>query len=170
MIRCQPRTFLGLPDAELSDIKTVYSHQPGAFPVQVNIWKHAPGLETDSHGKYCHGGQKSEQRTRDKTQAAIASAYAGEKFRPHDVLADKIYDNEANSTRFIIVTNQRIFRWDADRRSAFPSRCPIASGSLVQHPVSLSFTTTSEYDQDRVSPHSRAETGSTGSSSILREI
>ena len=49
VIRCQ-HNLLGLPDAELSDIKTVYSHQPGAFPVQ-GISGHAPGLETDSAWK-----------------------------------------------------------------------------------------------------------------------
>ena len=59
----------------------------------------------------------------DKTQAAIASAYAGEKFGLK-VLADKIYDNEANSTRFIIVTNQRIFRWDVEEDQHFLRGAP----------------------------------------------
>lgn len=52
----------------------------------------------------------------DKTQAAIASAYAGEKFGLK-VLADKIYDNEANSTRFIIRPISGFSRWDAKKIS-----------------------------------------------------
>ena len=64
----------------------------------------------------------------DRTQAAIASAFAGEKFGLK-ILADKIYDNEANSTRFIIVTNQRIFRWDA-KKISISFEVPHVSGSL----------------------------------------
>jgi chorismate mutase/prephenate dehydratase len=45
------------------------------------------------------------------------------------VLADKIYLNEANSTRFIIITNQRIFRKDADKISICFEQ-PHTSGSL----------------------------------------
>ena len=45
------------------------------------------------------------------------------------VLAEKIYSNEANSTRFIIVTNQRIFRKDADKISIC-FELPHSSGTL----------------------------------------
>jgi chorismate mutase/prephenate dehydratase len=64
----------------------------------------------------------------DKTQAAIASAFAGEHFGL-EILAEDIYVNEANSTRFIIITNQRIFRKDADKISIC-FEVPHRSGSL----------------------------------------
>lgn len=65
---------------------------------------------------------------KDVSQAAIASAFASDYFGLQ-VLADKIYVNEANSTRFIIVTNQRIFRRDADKISIC-FELPHISGSL----------------------------------------
>ena len=48
-----------------------------------------------------------------------------------NVLADKIYDNEANSTRFIIVTNQKIFLKNA-RKVSICFEIPHQSGSLYQ--------------------------------------
>lgn len=50
VIRCQ-HNLLGLPDAELSDIKTVYSSQPGAFQCKEYLgthrdWKQIPMVNT----------------------------------------------------------------------------------------------------------------------------
>ena len=64
----------------------------------------------------------------DKTQAAIGSAFAAKIFGL-EILADHIYYNEANSTRFIIVTNQRVFRKDA-RKISICFEVPHKSGSL----------------------------------------
>ena len=44
----------------------------------------------------------------DPSQAAVCSAYAA-KVHGLQVLVDNINDNEHNSTRFIVVTNQKIF-------------------------------------------------------------
>ena len=125
VIRCQ-HNLLGLPDAELSDIKTVYSHSQALSQCKEYLgthrdWKQIPMVNTAM-------AAKKVKEDGDKTQAAIASAYAGEKFGLK-VLADKIYDNEANSTRFIIVTNQRIFRWDA-KKISISFEVPHTSGSL----------------------------------------
>ena len=48
----------------------------------------------------------------DVTQASISSAFAAKCFGLK-VLKENIYSNKANSTRFIIVTNQRIYQKDA---------------------------------------------------------
>jgi chorismate mutase/prephenate dehydratase len=64
----------------------------------------------------------------DRSQAAIASKFAARQFGL-EVLADHIYYNEANSTRFIVVTNQRIFRKDASKISIC-FEVPHCSGSL----------------------------------------
>ena len=125
VIRCQ-HNLLGLPDAELSDIQTVYSHSQALSQCKEYLgshrdWKQIPMVNTAmAANKVKEDG--------DRTQAAIASAFAGEKFGLK-ILADKIYDNEANSTRFIIVTNQRIFRWDA-KKISISFEVPHVSGSL----------------------------------------
>ena len=52
----------------------------------------------------------------DKSQAAVCSAYAA-KIHGLTVLSDNINDNEHNSTRFIVVTNQKIFLKHASKIS-----------------------------------------------------
>lgn len=113
IIRCC-HELLGVPGASLADIKTVYSHPQALSQCRPYLedhreWKQVPVENTAVAAK-----KVAEEK--DKTQAAIASGFAGECFGL-DVLAEKIYSNEANSTRFIIVTNQRIFRKDADKIS-----------------------------------------------------
>ena len=65
----------------------------------------------------------------DRTQAAIASAYAGETYGL-EILHKGINQEENNSTRFIIVTNQKIFRKDASKVSIC-FEIPHESGTLV---------------------------------------
>jgi chorismate mutase/prephenate dehydratase len=64
----------------------------------------------------------------DKTQAAIASEYAG-KIYGLEVLKKGVNQSETNSTRFIIVTNQKIFLKDAQKISIC-FEVPHESGSL----------------------------------------
>ena len=125
VIRCQ-HNLLALPGTSLSDIQTVYSHSQALSQCKEYLnthrnWKQIP-LENTAMAA------RKVREDGDKTQAAIASAFAGECFGL-SVLAEKIYDNEANSTRFIIVTNQRIFRWNAEKIS-ISFEVPHTSGSL----------------------------------------
>ena len=55
-------------------------------------------------------------KDKDQTQAAIASEYAGETYGL-EILEKGINDSDSNSTRFIIVTNQKIFRKNANKIS-----------------------------------------------------
>ena len=64
----------------------------------------------------------------DKTQAAIASEIAADIYGL-DVLLKGVNDTDTNSTRFIIVTNQKIFRKDAGKISIC-FEIPHKSGSL----------------------------------------
>ena len=125
IIRCEHK-LLGLPGAQLSDIRRVYSHQQALSQCKPYLdehrdWKRIP-LENTAVAAKRVADEK------DISQAAIASAFASDYFGLQ-VLADKIYVNEANSTRFIIVTNQRIFRRDADKISIC-FELPHTSGSL----------------------------------------
>lgn len=118
--------LLGVPGASLEDIKTVYSHpqalaQCREYLEQHREWKQSP-LENTAVAA------KKVAQEGDKSQAAIASAFAGELFGL-SVLADQIYSSETNSTRFIIVTNQRIFQMDAGKISIC-FELPHSSGTL----------------------------------------
>lgn len=125
IIRCEHK-LLGLPGAQLSDIRRVYSHQQALSQCKPYLeehrdWKKIPLENTAVAAKRVADEQ-------DVSQAAIASSFASDYFGLK-VLADKIYVNEANSTRFIIVTNQRIFQKDADKISIC-FELPHISGSL----------------------------------------
>ena len=62
------------------------------------------------------------------TKAAICSAYAA-KYYGLEVLVDKVNDSASNTTRFIVVTNQKIFLEDASKISIC-FEVPHESGSL----------------------------------------
>ena len=62
------------------------------------------------------------------TQASISSAFAAKCFGLK-VLKENIYSNKANSTRFIIVTNQRIYQKDA-KKISICFELPHESGTL----------------------------------------
>ena len=64
----------------------------------------------------------------DKSQAAIASEHAA-KIYGLDILARGVNQSETNSTRFIIVTNQRIFLKNA-KKVSICLEVPHESGSL----------------------------------------
>lgn len=99
-------TLSGLPGASLKDVKTVYSK--GVALMQTSRF-------LDSHSNWqrinvANTAIAAEKvlKDEDKSQAAVCSAYAA-KVHGLQVLVDNINDNEHNSTRFIVVTNQKIF-------------------------------------------------------------
>ena len=106
--------LLGMPDAEISDIKTVFSHPQGLMQCAKYLdehrdWKQISVLNTAV-------AAKKVADEKDKTQAAIASTLAA-KQQGLKVLDQGINRSEHNSTRFVIVTNQPIFRKDAEKVS-----------------------------------------------------
>ena len=118
--------LMGLPGTSLEDIREVYSHpqalaQCARFLDDHMQWRQIPYDNTAlAARKVAEDGVRS--------QAAIASAFAAKRFGL-EILAENIFFNEANSTRFIIATNQRIFRKDASRISIC-FETPHKSGSL----------------------------------------
>jgi len=96
--------LLGLPDATPDGIKKVYSHEQGLLQCAGFLdghreWERVPYLNTAVAAKYIAGQG-------DKTLAAIASRYAGERYGL-SVLAEGISGNPNNSTRFFAVSAQK---------------------------------------------------------------
>lgn len=125
VIRCE-HALLGLEGTTLDEIKTVYSHpqalsQCSRFLDEHREWRQVPLANTAV-------AVKKVMEENDKTQAAIGSVFAAECFHA-SVLKEHIYYNEANSTRFIIVSNQRVFREDA-KKISICFELPHRSGSL----------------------------------------
>ena len=125
IIRCEHK-LLGLPQAELSDIRRIYSHPQALSQCKPYLEEHRDWKTVPLENTAVAAKRVADEK--DVSQAAIASEFASDYFGLK-VLADKIYVNEANSTRFIIVTNQRVFRKDADKISIC-FELPHISGSL----------------------------------------
>lgn len=106
--------LLGLEDAKLSDIKTVYSHpqalmQSSQYLNARRDWRQI-SLENTAVAA------KKVVEDGDVTQAAVASEIAGELYGLK-VLCRSINHNKNNVTRFIILSRDKIYRRDASKVS-----------------------------------------------------
>ncbi len=124
-IKCE-HVLMGLPGTKLEELETVYSHQQA-------LMQCAPFL--DSHRNwtripYANTAMAAKKVAKEgiRSHAAIGSAFAARRFGL-EVLAEHIYSNEANTTRFIIVTNQRVFSKSAEKISIC-FELPHRSGAL----------------------------------------
>ncbi len=106
--------LLGTQDAELSDIRTVYSHPQGLMQCARYLDENRQWQQISLPNTAVAAQKVAEDR--DKSQAAIASVLAGRQ-RGLKILKEGINHSGQNSTRFLIVTNQRIFRRDAQKVS-----------------------------------------------------
>ncbi len=118
--------LLGLEEAELSDITTVYSHpqslmQSDEYLRQYQSWKQVSLLNN------AFAARKVREDGR-KDQAAIASARAGEIYGLK-LLQRGVNRADNNCTRFIVVTNRKIFLKEAAKVSLC-FEIPHQSGSL----------------------------------------
>lgn len=119
--------LLGVPGAKLTDIKTVYSHPQSLMQSARYLADHE--WQQISMQNNAFAARKVAEE-RDKTQAAIAGEHAG-RIYGLEVLKKGVNDENNNSTRFIIVTNQKIFRKDAHKISIC-LELPHESGSLYR--------------------------------------
>lgn len=108
------QSLLGLEGAKLEDIRTVYSHVQGLMQCS-KFLEDQKGVVTKTYASTA-GAAKKVRDEGDKTQAAIASRRAADAFGLH-ILREKINDEDSNFTRFIVITNQKIFLSDADKLS-----------------------------------------------------
>ncbi len=117
--------LLGVPGAQISDIKTVYSHPQSLMQSAKFLADHPWQQISMQNNAFAARKVANEQ---DKSQAAIASALAGQIYGL-EILKQGVNQSGTNSTRFIIVTNQKIFRKDASKISIC-FEVPHESGSL----------------------------------------
>jgi len=117
--------LLGLPGTRMEEIKTVYSHPQSLLQSARYLKDHS--WQQISMRNNAFAAQKVSEEN-DRSQAAIASEYAGSVYGL-EVLEKGVNQSASNSTRFIIVTNQKIFRKDAGKVSIC-FELPNQSGSL----------------------------------------
>ena len=117
--------LLALPGTKMEEIKRVYSHPQSLMQSARYLSEH--DWQQISMQNNAFAALKV-AKEKDKTQAAIASEYAGETYGL-EILEKGINDSDSNSTRFIIVTNQKIFRKNANKISLC-LEIPHQSGSL----------------------------------------
>ena len=121
-------TLAGLPGTSLDDIQRVYSKaealmQTTHFLDEHADWQRISVVNTAVAAKKIVEDQET-------TQAAVCSAYAA-KVYGLSVLVEDINDDDSNSTRFIVVTNQKVFLKDASKISIC-FEVPHKSGSLYR--------------------------------------
>ena len=118
--------LLGVPGAKLEDITTVYSHPQSLMQSARFLTEHADIKQISMKNNAFAARKVAEDK--DKTQAAIASRRAGEVYGL-EIIKEAINQAESNSTRFIVVTNQKVFLKGAGKISLC-LEIPHEAGSL----------------------------------------
>lgn len=106
--------LLGIEGTQISDIKSIYSHPQSFMQCSMFLEEHGE-ISLISMQNNAYAAMKVEKE-KDITKAAIASEYAGQVYGLQ-VLKKGIQNDKFNATRFIIVTNQKIFKKDANKVS-----------------------------------------------------
>ena len=106
--------LLGVPGASVEDIEVVYSHPQSLMQSSRFLAEHTSWKQISMQNNAFATSKVAEDK--DIHQAAIASEFAG-KLYGLTVLSKAIQNDKNNSTRFIIVTNQKIFKKDAGKVS-----------------------------------------------------
>ena len=118
--------LLGLPGAQISDIKTVYSHPQSLMQSARFLADHSSIRQVSMKNNAFAAKKVAEDK--DISQGAIASANAAEVYGL-EILQEGINQAESNSTRFIVVTNQKVYLKDA-KKISLCLEIPHEAGSL----------------------------------------
>lgn len=119
------QALLGIEGASIEDIRTVYSH-PQAL-MQTKPYLEAKGWKQISLANTAISAQRIQQDN-DRSQAAVASRRAAELYGLQ-VLEPCINTQKNNTTRFVVISGEKVFTRDADVISISFS-LPHESGSL----------------------------------------
>lgn len=106
--------LMGLPGTDFEQIRTVYSHPQSLMQSARYLNEHDTWRQISMQNNAFAARKVSQDG--DKSQVAIASEQAA-KIYGLDILERGVNQSETNSTRFIIVTNQKIFLKDAKKVS-----------------------------------------------------
>ena len=120
------QALIGLKGTSIEDIKTVYSHPQGILQCATFFEEHKDILPKEYIST--SASAKKVMEDKDKTQAAIASERAAN-YYGLEVLQEKLNFEQSNSTRFIIITNKKIYVKDATKVSLC-FELPHESGTL----------------------------------------
>lgn len=118
--------LLGLPDADLSSVRTVISHPQALMQCNLFLQEHREWKQIQAENTA--GAAKRVLADGDVTQAAIASPRAGELYGLK-VLKPSINHNRTNTTRFIVLGRDPVYRLDAHKVSIC-FETPHVSGAL----------------------------------------
>ncbi len=118
--------LMGVPGATLDDIKSVYSHPQSLMQSSRFLSEH-PAIKQISMKNNAFAARKVAEDG-DRTQAAIASSRAAEIYGL-DIIREGINQADSNSTRFIVVTNQKVF-FKGARKISICLEIPHEAGSL----------------------------------------
>ena len=106
--------LLTVPGASIEDIEVVYSHPQSLMQSSRFLAEHSSWKQISMQNNAFATSKVADDK--DVHQAAIASEFAG-KLYGLQVTQKGIQNDKNNSTRLIIVTNQKIFRKDAGKVS-----------------------------------------------------
>ncbi|MBE5827552.1 MAG: prephenate dehydratase [Butyrivibrio sp.] len=98
--------LMGLPGAKLEDITTVFSHPQSLMQSSRFLTEHSDIRQISMKNNAFAARKVAEDG--DKTQAAIASRLAAQIYGL-DIIVDGVNQADSNSTRFIVVTNRKVF-------------------------------------------------------------
>lgn len=107
-------TLSGLPGTDISEIERVYSKAEALMQASHFLGDHGDWQQISVANTALAAKKILEDQ--DKRHAAVCSAYAASVYGL-SVLADNINDEKNNSTRFIVITNQKVFLKDATKIS-----------------------------------------------------
>jgi len=108
------QALMGMPGTSLGDIQIVYSHPQGLMQCSKFLEEH-PDILTKTYSSTSAAARKVADDA-DKTQAAIASTRAAEIFGL-DIIKEQVNHESKNYTRFIIISNQKVFLSNANKIS-----------------------------------------------------
>ncbi len=125
--------------ADLSTLKTVYSHQQSLAQCRGWLDRHLPFVERVPVGSNAEAAKRAKQA---EHSAAIASAMAAELY-DLQVMAPNIEDDAGNTTRFLVIGQQSVPRSGDDKTSLLISTRNEAGGlyrllaPLAEHGISM---------------------------------
>ena len=118
--------LMAVPGTKMDEIKTVYSHPQSLMQSSRFLQEHASWRQISMNNNAFAARKVAEDK--DRTQAAIASMHAADTYGL-EILQEGVNRSSSNSTRFIIVTNRKIFLKDA-KKVSICFEIPHESGSL----------------------------------------